>query len=503
MATITTVNTAQMVQSLAYQFTQVSQSLASLGGSVNYNASYVLDSRTGEESNYGGTWKFMVKHGSTSLSRNDTYNKFPFDGPNGPLTTGKQSISFTGKDLTSNSMANATGFKFSYAGNENTNNTKNTYKDAVTAKIAFNPITGGDLAISQASASSNYSRTYTGGNYGTEKTTHNEAFKFTGAADLVNGQLEQFNLKSYSASNTQGHQQGSNSATFTDKFAITSKAGLNYDADTYYSGSIDSVSYSANISGKESGTSFKIGDNFKSTAWSQDNISALNTYLSADNNVDRASALDDLVESLLAGNDTIKAGSVFSNDLYGGAGNDTLTGGAGDDRLIGGTGNDKLNGGKGSDLIIGSAGTDTLTGGAGHDLFIFYANDSTLQQASMDVITDFKIKDNDKLVFDFQNPVNLNDDTVVFALEKSDKQASFDALLAAAQSAASEGALVYVGITAKDSKHGYAFVDLDGDGSMDMGIKLAGVTSSNKIGLTGISDDLGRVDSFQSISLSV
>lgn len=205
----------------------------------------------------------------------------------------------------------------------------------------------------------------------------------------------------------------------------------------------------------------------------------------------------------MSGNDTIKGGSSFSNDLYGGAGNDTLTGQAGDDRLMGGTGNDKLNGGKGSDLIVGGAGVDTLTGGAGNDLFIFFAGDSSLQQASMDVITDFKVKDNDKLVFDFQNTVNLNTDNVIFKLEKGDKQATFDALLAAAQGAASEGALVYVGLTSKDSKHGYAFVDLDGDGSMDMGIKLVGVTSSDKIGLTGISDDLGRFDSFQSVSFGL
>jgi Ca2+-binding RTX toxin-like protein len=54
-------------------------------------------------------------------------------------------------------------------------------------------------------------------------------------------------------------------------------------------------------------------------------------------------------------------------NLYGGAGNDTLTGGSGDDLLDGQAGNDTLLGKGGNDLLFGGAGDDVLTGGKGDD----------------------------------------------------------------------------------------------------------------------------------------
>src|SRR5499427_6328293 len=71
------------------------------------------------------------------------------------------------------------------------------------------------------------------------------------------------------------------------------------------------------------------------------------------------------------GNDTIALdesnGALPAAQLFGGAGNDTLTGGSGAGLLFGGAGNDTLLGKGGNDLLFGGAGNDTLIGGAGDD----------------------------------------------------------------------------------------------------------------------------------------
>jgi Ca2+-binding RTX toxin-like protein len=54
-------------------------------------------------------------------------------------------------------------------------------------------------------------------------------------------------------------------------------------------------------------------------------------------------------------------------NLFGGAGNDTLTGGSAADFLFGDVGNDQLFGKGGGDFLFGGAGNDVLTGGAGND----------------------------------------------------------------------------------------------------------------------------------------
>jgi Ca2+-binding RTX toxin-like protein len=72
-----------------------------------------------------------------------------------------------------------------------------------------------------------------------------------------------------------------------------------------------------------------------------------------------------------SGNDTISLdeanGALPRANLYGGAGNDTLTGGAGNDQLFGEAGDDILLGKGGVDLLFGGAGNDVLTGGTGND----------------------------------------------------------------------------------------------------------------------------------------
>lgn len=70
-----------------------------------------------------------------------------------------------------------------------------------------------------------------------------------------------------------------------------------------------------------------------------------------------------------AGDDTITGGSL-ADILDGGLGNDKITGGGGDDLVRGGGGNDMLDGGAGNDLLLGGDGVDQLLGGAGRDVLI-------------------------------------------------------------------------------------------------------------------------------------
>ena len=71
------------------------------------------------------------------------------------------------------------------------------------------------------------------------------------------------------------------------------------------------------------------------------------------------------------GTDTISlnesSGALPAADLFGGAGDDTLTGGSGNDLLFGQTGDDTLFGKGGNDFLFGGDGNDMLTGGAGND----------------------------------------------------------------------------------------------------------------------------------------
>jgi Ca2+-binding RTX toxin-like protein len=82
------------------------------------------------------------------------------------------------------------------------------------------------------------------------------------------------------------------------------------------------------------------------------------------------------------GNDTITLdeaiGALPRAQLFGGAGNDTLTGGSGGDQLFGQRGNDTLLGRGGNDFLFGGAGNDTLTGGDGNDQVFGEAGDDRM-----------------------------------------------------------------------------------------------------------------------------
>jgi Ca2+-binding RTX toxin-like protein len=65
-----------------------------------------------------------------------------------------------------------------------------------------------------------------------------------------------------------------------------------------------------------------------------------------------------------AGGGAFGAPYPYGVELYGGAGNDTLTGGAGNDTLYGGDGDDVLGGGGGQDILLGENGNDTFLAGS-------------------------------------------------------------------------------------------------------------------------------------------
>ncbi len=91
-----------------------------------------------------------------------------------------------------------------------------------------------------------------------------------------------------------------------------------------------------------------------------------------------------------AGNDVITlneaAGALPRANLFGGAGNDTLTGGSGNDQIFGQAGDDSLLGRGGNDFLFGGGEDDTLTGGdaddqvfgeSGNDRMIWNPGDDT------------------------------------------------------------------------------------------------------------------------------
>ncbi|WP_371223668.1 M10 family metallopeptidase C-terminal domain-containing protein [Roseovarius sp. 2305UL8-3] len=82
-------------------------------------------------------------------------------------------------------------------------------------------------------------------------------------------------------------------------------------------------------------------------------------------------AVGTVIENLFsgAGNDTI-TGNAAANTIHGNGGRDSILGGDGNDSLLGGAGFDTLEGGEGNDTLDGGSNADLLQGGAGQDLLI-------------------------------------------------------------------------------------------------------------------------------------
>ena len=84
---------------------------------------------------------------------------------------------------------------------------------------------------------------------------------------------------------------------------------------------------------------------------------------------------------------TFVAGHTGTIQVFGGAGDDSITASSGNDSLRGDEGNDTLNGGDGNDSLDGSAGHNVLNGGNGDDLFIMRAHDDAFGGAGNDLFS--------------------------------------------------------------------------------------------------------------------
>jgi Ca2+-binding RTX toxin-like protein len=182
------------------------------------------------------------------------------------------------------------------------------------------------------------------------------------------------------------------------------------------------------------------------------------------------------------GGDTIQGGSGHDT-VYAGDGDDFISGGKDSDHLFGDDGNDTiwgedgddyLYGQNGNDILSGDAGQDELWGGAGRDEFQFNMQDS--DPAKPDDITDFQPKGWwPGTAYDTIRDVSGPGGTASNYLGTSiGYGAGYDA---AKNFAASNigGAIRYVFVT--DGVDGYFFSDSFGNGTIDNGIILDGLSS--------------------------
>lgn len=192
---------------------------------------------------------------------------------------------------------------------------------------------------------------------------------------------------------------------------------------------------------------------------------------------------DDIIYSG-SGDDNSYGG--LGNDLvYGDDGNDRVYGDEGDDAVHGDAGNDLVSGGTGVDSVYGDSGDDWvgggfdedgdyLSGGDGSDQFWFQPGALSLTYA--DTVTDY----------------NRFEDYIDAAISGSDGgyregRVSYNAGWDAARSKAVsmiDAEHMYAFVT--DGVDGYLFADTDGNGLVDSGMEIKGLTSTSHFTYTDI-----------------
>ncbi len=156
----------------------------------------------------------------------------------------------------------------------------------------------------------------------------------------------------------------------------------------------------------------------------------------------------------------------FGEDLTGTGDDNTIVGGLGNDTLDGQGGNDHLTGGRGADKFV--IGPLDVQPGEGE-------NPDTI--GNIDTITDFNAADGDKIAFGFVGDANYDELTLD---PPADPPADYDPFAAAKAAAeAKMGAdqnagFDYVSVQVGDDV--IVFADLDGDGTADSAVVLAGAT---------------------------
>jgi hypothetical protein len=175
---------------------------------------------------------------------------------------------------------------------------------------------------------------------------------------------------------------------------------------------------------------------------------------------------------------TIDAGASTGNLIFAGVPTTvtSFTGGSGVDTftvtsgaaatLVGGAGNDVLGAGAGGSTITGGTGADAMTAGAGVDTFIINTGDSGKTAATSDTTIGFA-SGTDK--FDF----NLAAGSATNFLNGGASSGYTDALTNA--NTAMDGTVQYY--FSDLGANGFLFVDVDLDGTADMGVNLTGTNT--------------------------
>jgi len=544
MAKIKTSGTTDLAQTLLEKIASALNSPQEAVDEIYWSAAAFKEGNSQSTSPAGGTRSTTVTESSARIELTETYRDFPdgwdqvYDG----RESGTERYTFNGTNLTNSETANATEFAWSDNLTFTGDGLKETDVETGTVKIDFNPQTPGNLTIKEFKHSEK--NTYSESNDGLQiNGNESGTLNFIGQAQYASGEnpwestLTSIRINSFDGGYSYSSKDSDGtSGTGSMSLSLRSSTGLTWNGlgEGLQAGStLDSISYKSSHNGKYDGESYSYSESYESGAWSSALIASLSNALSgmqmgfSENEADdfyfefNYQDIENFIEEMLAGDDSITGTDLYGNNLYGGAGNDTikghkgedslaggtgddtldgkagndlltgdagndrLKGGAGDDRLRGDAGNDILDGGAGNDVLLGGAGTDILTGRAGADFFAFDSDDSTLVQSSMDTVTDFKIGHGDKLAFNFE----FNSEDIQIKLEKTDKSlyATYQDLLDAANDS---GAKIFIGYTAADKKNGYAFVNNDDVAGMDMAIKLTGVTSSTKISLDSFTNEL-------------
>lgn len=174
----------------------------------------------------------------------------------------------------------------------------------------------------------------------------------------------------------------SSKATYTDQLSgykiVLKGSGLVIDGDEVLAGSVKKVTFYND----DGDVLIRITDgNYKADR--------LDAALQAD-------GFTGLMKKLFAGDDHI-VGSKLADDLWGGAGDNTISGGRGRDYISGGLGDDRLSGGAGSDVFLFGKGNgaDVVTdfdasGGAGKQDFIApLSDDYEIHGSDANTIIDF------------------------------------------------------------------------------------------------------------------
>ncbi len=143
---------------------------------------------------------------------------------------------------------------------------------------------------------------------------------------------------------------------------------------------------------------------------------------------------------------TLSIADLVNEVVTGTTGADYLVGGAGSDRLNGGDGNDVLVGGAGDDILAGGAGNDFLTGGAGKDVFLF--NSRLNKSTNVDTITDFSVRDD-----------TIQLDNKVFTKLERTGGLSKSSFVVGPKALDANDRIIY------DKKKGYVYYDADGSGN--------------------------------------